>query len=290
MKKELVHIEFRNHYNPKAKFDFVRLGKVLNRTDLNHDPCQHHLVDFYIIIFIESGEGFHTVDFTDYKCSVGSILTIRKDQLHKFIKSNIDGSMLLFTDDFLEHYLEKLEAVKTLLLFNELLGKPLIQLDKSEIKEVSNLFERIQNEYFDVNDAYSLEIIRSELHILITKLYRIKANKNLVIDKKQYLNEFVDFQNSIEKNVRSTITVNDYSQMMGMSTKKLNKITKSIINKTAKEFIDEICIKQIKRLLINTNKSIKEIAFISGFKETTNFYKYFKRHTQSTPEQFRISF
>ncbi len=76
---------------------------------------------------------------------------------------------------------------------------------------------------------------------------------------------------------------------MGISTKKLNTFTKAIIHKSAKEFIDKICIKQIKRLLTNTNFSIKEIAYQMSFEETTNFYKYFKRQTSYTPEQFRAS-
>ena len=76
---------------------------------------------------------------------------------------------------------------------------------------------------------------------------------------------------------------------MSVSTKTLNTITKSIVNKSAKAFVDEISTKQIKRLLINTKLSIKEIAYQSGFEETTNFYKYFKRQTQVTPEQFRLA-
>jgi len=284
------HIKFQNSNNPNAKFDIVSLEPLLNRTNLDHNPCEIHLVEFYIIIFIEGGKGFHTVDFTDYPCQSGSILTIRKDQLHKFVKTNLKGTLLLFTDEFLEHYLEKLEAIKTLQLFNELLGNPIIQLEGNEIAEIAASIQRIHQEYFTYNDLYSLEIIRSELHILITKLYRIKANKKQVIQKKQYLNEFVELQNLIEQNAHKTIKVKDYAQMMHVSTKTLNNISKSIINKTAKEFIDEICIKQIKRLLINTSNTVKEIAFDTGFEETTNFYKYFKRHTQTTPEQFRASF
>ena len=62
-----------------------------------------------------------------------------------------------------------------------------------------------------------------------------------------------------------------------------------LVNKSEKAFVDEISTKQIKRLLINTKLSIKEIAYQSGFEETTNFYKYFKRQTQVTPEQFRLA-
>ena len=291
MKTSPKHIQFQNRQNPDAEFDLVRLEDIFKRKDLDHSPEQLHLVEFYIIIFIEEGRGQHTIDFTDYTFDHGTILTVRKDQIHKFFRNDqLKGTLLLFTDNFLVSYLEQLEAQKSLQLFNELLGVPKIQLSETEIAEVSALIERMKKEYFKINDSYSLEIIRSELHILITKLYRTKSRDHQAIFHRKYLKEFIEFQRLLEANVTKTIRVNEYAAMLGVSTKTLNNISKNIIHKSAKEFIDEICIKQIKRLLINTKLSIKEIAYTSGFEETTNFYKYFKRHTQHTPEQFRTTF
>ncbi len=288
MKENTVHIKFNNQQNPNAEFDLVRIEELFDIVGTDHSPDELHVVEFYIIIFIETGEGYHTVDFRDYACEAGTILTVRKDQLQKFFRGNLTGSMLLFTDDFLVSYLEQLEAFKSLQIFNELLGTPKIQLSTTEMEEIADLINRMQNEYFSTNDKYSLEIIRSELHILITKLYRIKSKRKQIIFDKKYLGEFIEFQKLVEHNVRETTRVQDYAKMMGVSTKTLNNISKTITHKTAKEFVDEICTKQIKRQLINTKLSIKEIAFASGFEETTNFYKYFKRQTHTTPERFRL--
>lgn len=288
MTKSPIHIKFQNQQNPYADFDLINIEELLKRTDLNHSPFQLHLVEFYIMILIEQGKGSHTIDFTEHKYEKGTVITIRKDQIHKFHQSNaVKGKVLLFTDEFLVSYLEKLEALKSLQLFNEFLGVSKVQLSKPELQEVLSLIERIEKEYFKVNDAYSLGIIRSELHILIAKLYRIKSHKNQIIGHRKYLSEFITFQNLVEKEVINCKKVKDYALMMGVSTKTLNTITKSIVNKSAKEFIDDICTNQIKRLLINTESSIKEIAYQSGFEETTNFYKYFKRQTTLTPERFR---
>ena len=101
------------------------------------------------------------------------------------------------------------------------------------------------------------------------------------------MSNFIKFQKLAEENIKEKSRVADYVKEMGLSTKSLNKITKETIHKTAKEFLDEIHLKQIKRLLINSKDSVKEIAYQSGFEEPSNFYKFFKRHTQVTPEQFR---
>ncbi len=291
MKEKTKHIRFINHQNPGSQFDLISLEELFLRKNLDHSPEALHRVEFYVILFIEEGQGYHTIDFTDFKCSGGTLITIRKDQLHKFFRSNnLKGSLLLFTDEFLVSYLEEMENQKTMLLFNELLGVPKLQLKNCDFRNVQQIISRIKKEYFKVNDQHSLSIIRSELHILVTSLFRIKAKSEEIDFEKKYLKEFVSLQQLIEKNITKTTRVQDYALMMGLSSRTLNTITKSIVHKSAKEFIDEICTKQIKRLLINTQLSVKEIAYQSGFEETTNFYKYFKRQTQTTPEQFRTSY
>jgi len=285
-----IQVKFQNQVNPNSNFDLIKLEELIKRKSLDHDPEQLHKVEFYILFFISKGKGKHTIDFTDYKYQQGTLITIRKDQIHKFSKEyQSQGYLLIFTDEFLIRYLEKSEIQKSFQLFNELLGVPKIQLTDKEQKEIKEIIQRIEIEYLKVNDDYSSGIIRSELHILITKLYRIKSRKKKMIIDKKYLSEFIQFQTLVEQNVKQTTRVQDFAEMMAVSTKTLNTISKSIIHKTAKEFIDDIGTKQIKRLLLNTPLSIKEIAYESGFEETTNFYKYFKRQVGMTPEQFRAT-
>lgn len=283
-----VHVKFHNQQNPTAEFDIVAIQDILFKEFENHSPYNHHLVEFYLLILFEKGDSIHSIDFTEHQVASGTLLTIRKDQIHKFANNpDVKGTMLLFTDAFLGSYLEELEGLKTLQLFNEFLAAPIIQLDQANFREVKSIIKRLQHEYFNVNDEYSLTIIRSELHVLITRLYRLKSSKNLKLFDRKYLSEFIQLQNLVEKNVVQHKKVKSYAQMMGLSAKTLNTVTKTIVNKSAKEFIDEICIKKIKRIILHTNLSIKEIAFKTGFEESTNFYKYFKRHTQTTPENFR---
>jgi len=271
MSDKPIHVKFENSQNPLAKFDLLRLEYLFKRDDIDHSPFHLHLVEFYMIIFIEDGQGAHTIDFTDYRYQKNTLLTVRKDQIHKFIKNDsARGTLLLFTDDFLVSYLEKLYALKSLQLFNEILGVPKIQLEEKEAIEISHLIKRIEKEYLKVDDDYSLGIIRSELHILIAKLFRLKSKENEIISGRKYLGEFITFQELVEKNATKYTKVKDYAKLMSVSTKTLNTITKTIVHKSAKEFIDEICTKQIKRLLINTELSIKEIAYTSGFEESTN--------------------
>ena len=281
-------IKFRNSFQPGAKFDLLRLEELFTRTFSDHDSEELHKIDFFIVLLITKGHGVHTIDFTEYPYTEGSLLTIGKDQLHRFHKKKgVEGYLLLFTDDFLVSYLEGLEARKTMQLFNELLGHPMLQIPKADRPEVLGSIQRIEHEYRTVADSHSTSIIRSELHILVSKLFRIKSKGELMVADSKYLPEFIRFQDLVESNILNKSRVNTYAQMMGVSSKTLNNITQAVVKQTAKEVIDAIWMTQIKRLLINTPLSVKQVALTMGFEETSNFYKYFKRHAGMTPESFR---
>ncbi len=291
MKETIKYIKFNNKNNPKSYFEIVRIEELLKR-ELDHDLFNNHIVNFYIIFFVVDGEGYHTIDFTDYKYQKGTILLVRKDQIHSFFKSpNVKGYLLIFTEEFIVRHLNRLEALKSLQLFNELLSFPKIELKAGgeDFGSFTALVKHLEFEY-EFEDEYSVGITRSILHIMITKLFRIKSKKEELIDKRKYLEEFLTFQQMVEQNCFNNKKVMNYAQEMGFSTKKLNHIVQAIVNKPAKTFIDEIVIMQIKRLLISTNQPIKEIAYTAGFDDTTNFFKYFKKHTDSSPEVFRKAY
>ncbi len=287
MKKELPKISFDNQDNPKSYFDIVKIEDLLQR-DLDHDIEKNHLVKFYIIFFIYEGKGYHTIDFTDYKYKKGTILLVRKDQIHKFFRSpDVKGYLLIFTEEFIISHLNRMEALKSMQLFNDSLSFPKIELnDKESFSDFTILLKHLELEY-NIKDNFSIGITRSVLHIVITKLFRIKAKKGDFVDKKKYMSQFLDFQKLVEEDCFKTKKVQYYAQKLGISSKTLNNIVKNVANDSTKAFIDERTIMQIKRMLISTDHSIKEIAFIAGFSDPTNFYKYFKKFTGSSPEVFR---
>lgn len=287
MKKELPEINFENQVNPKSYFDIVKIEDLLQR-DLNHDINKSHLVKFYILIFIYEGQGYHTIDFTDYQYDMGTVLLIRKDQIHKFFRSpNVKGYLLIFTEDFVISHLNKMEALKSMQLFNDSLSFPKITFEVADdFSDFTILLKHLEVEY-NIKDDFSIGITRSVLHIIITKLFRIKAKMGHLVERKKYLDQFLEFQRLVEENCFKSKKVQYYATKLAVSTKTLNKIVQSVINDSAKAFIDERTIMQVKRLLIGTSLPIKEIAYTAGFTDPTNFYKYFKKFTGSSPEMFR---
>lgn len=289
MQERFTNISFDRKKRPELDFDIVPLESLLHRSDLDHDPTLLHRVQFYILLLVTSGTGKHTIDFEEYEYTRGSVLTIRKNQIHHFQNGDAKGFLLLFTEEYVLSYLEQTSAKKIPELFNELLFDQHTRLNDPEFTAILTLVDQIRQEFNQDADDHTSGIIRNFLQVLVGKIHRTRSLSSSQSSDHKYTSSFMKFQQLVELYCQKERTVQYYADQLNVTTRTLNNITHRVINTSAKSCIDNITILQIKRLLINTTLSIKEIAYRSGFEETTNFFKYFKRYTHQTPESFRAS-
>lgn len=285
--KTIQNIKFENKKRPQLDFELLTLESVFSKgLELIYQP---HRVEFYQILLFSKGTGKHHINFKDYPYRKGTIFTIRKDQIHNYSRNlnNASGYLLIFTEEFLTSYFGKDEVLRAFQLFNEFLISPQIDLQRNDYLEAKESIEKIHKEYDNEEDEFTRSIIRSELNILLLKLFRIKVSSSSRLNKRTYFEEFLLFQSLIEQNFATTRKVLDYAKMMNCTAKTLNNICRAILDKSAKSVIDEIVILQIKQMLANTSLSITEMAYQLGFDEPTNMFRYFKKHTNLSPEAFR---
>ncbi|MEM9833211.1 MAG: helix-turn-helix transcriptional regulator [Bacteroidota bacterium] len=287
---ERIHlVKFDRSKHPGVEFEILPLEDILHRKDLDHNQLNPHQISFYLLILITSGNGRHTIDFKEYAYHEGTILTIRKDQTHSFHPSSAIGHVLLFTEEFVLSFMEHASAQKIKEVFNELLFQQTTDLSPTELKEIIIIIAQITDEFNRYADIHRSSIIRNLLQVLISKIHRTRITKEVKLDQK-YTRKFIEFQTLIEQHCTRSRAVQFYADRMNLTTRTLNTITQQILNKSPKTLIDELLVLQIKRKLINTDLSIKEIAYQSGFDEPTNLFKFFKRLTNKAPQSFRDTY
>ena len=81
--------------------------------------------------------------------------------------------------------------------------------------------------------------------------------------------------------------MDDYSQLMYLSLKHLNNISKKGLNKTITNLIHEKLLLEAKHLLLFTENSISEIAYELGFKDGFYFMRFFKKNISVTADEYR---
>ena len=137
------------------------------------------------------------------------------------------------------------------------------------------------------NNFAKHEMLRALLHVLLLKAERAKEIKSISGVKTIWLDTFRDFKNTLQKEYTTTRNSRVYASKLFISYKFLNDIVKKLTGKTVKAFIDDFVTIEIKRYLVSTSLSIKEISYRTGFDEPANMIKFFKKNTQKTPLQFR---
>lgn len=78
-----------------------------------------------------------------------------------------------------------------------------------------------------------------------------------------------------------------YADKLSVTPKYLSSVCKRIVGKTASSILNDMVAKHLKRALRSADKSIKEIAFESGFDNLSFFGKYVKRMLGVSPREFR---
>lgn len=290
MSNKVKEIRFQNKFGAKSHFDLVRLQDILSLQPKDHNQFENHKLTFFALLIVTSGEGRHTINFVDYTIKKGTVLAIGANSIHRFYKTNANGYLLVFKNDFILQYLSQENASKIFRLFNEHIASPKQQLDGKDFEFLKKHVSAIKEEFVKIKDDYSQEVIRSLLHIIITHLIRVKSLDNDNLKNTKHLNQFLKFQDLIERSVEEHKSVSQYAGNMSITTRTLNNITHNIVHKSAKAVIDDVLISRIKRYLINSDLNITQIAYKTGFRELSHLSKFLRKHTRLSPKEFRRLF
>jgi len=258
-------------------------------TDYSFDIPQR--LHSYMVVLFTKGHGQHFVDFQTYPYQEKTLLFIAQNQVHQWqIDLENDGLVIAFSKEFLYKSAQDRELLESYRIFDYSLQSPMLTLSDQDYERFCLLFQEIKEEFGQsVPDAFRQEILRNLLRTILLRAERLKCAEVLPTVLTHY-SDFVRFKERVEHDYSRTRNVKDYAYALGYSPKKLNQLTKVVLNKGAKSFIDERVLLEIKRLLSHTSLSIKEIAETTGFDEPTNLVKFFKRYTRQTPTMFRDYF
>lgn len=94
----------------------------------------------------------------------------------------------------------------------------------------------------------------------------------------------------IDENYSKDIHLKDLADVSNMSGAALSRFFKHHTGKSITDYIIELRISKASKELIETEKTVAEICYGSGFNNISNFNRLFKRLKGCTPKEFRESF
>jgi len=279
-------IDVINYMNPHKKLDFeIRKIEDFYMKSSKRKLESIYRLNFWVILYIIDGEGSHFIDFKKYHYSKGDVIFIRKNQVQHFcVNNNVKGYVMHINEPFLY----KTEVLNSDIFFeflNKTFATPIISVDNRITSSNRSLIELMYIEY-EKENAVNLELIASLFQSFILSLRDIKLSNEKILLTKDFYN-FTIFNELLEENFWSIRTVDKYAEMMSLSKKTINKAIRTVTGLSAKQYIIDRVILEIKRYLSQGNLMNYEIANLLNFDEAANMTKFFKKYVGISPKQFR---
>jgi len=246
-----------------------------------------HRHDFYVTVIFTKGTGIHEIDFQKYSVSEGSIFFLSPGQVHSWeLSPDTDGYIFFFSQPYYEmHYVN--QKLKNFPFFNSPSFPRKLQLQSEELVDMIRLFEAIGSEHESQNvmkESFILSLI-TQIYIQSVREFS-KDDEKTSATSVSYFKHYQDFENLLEESFTFQKSISYYASQLNISAKHLNRITQTVMQKTASEIITERVILEAKRMLIYLDEGLVEIAFRLGYEEYSYFARMFRKNSGITPSQF----
>ena len=240
-----------------------------------------HKHNFFHLVVITKGSGWHEIDFERHDVKKGSIFFMLPAQVHSWAMSKDTCGVVIefeglsmFSGD--EAYNIFSDALMPSVNYFEVAG--------ATREEIFTHAQKMLKEYEEEKKDFEI-LLRLHLATLLLLFSRIIQDQPKKVSRVSKFRE--DFTNLIEKHYKKHHGVEFYAKTLGITPKALTAKVKRIIGKSVRDLIQERCILESKRLLAYSDLSVSEIAIELGFDDPNYFTRFFTSKTKQNPGKFR---
>ena len=205
-----------------------------NHVQNHHFTNLPHKHDFYLVVLITKGSGWHEVDFVRYTIEKGSVFMLQPGQMHYWeLSSDIDGYVFFHTKTFFDEVYTTFK-INHFPFFNSFYSNAEFSVSKDKLERLAILMKELITET-QLPAYFSIQKIHALLNLVYIEFSRGFIQENSTIQS-AYLNKLLSFENSIELNYKNEKSVQFYANKLNISSKHLNRIVKESLNKTSSDF------------------------------------------------------
>ena len=240
------------------------------------------------ICFTKRSEGKRYVgnDITEYH--EGDLVMFGPNLPHGFTTTEKCNQVVIqFSQDFLGEALNKLpEFINLRKLFkNSMMGLEFHGKTREKSQElIKNILKSEKlPKLISLLQLLTLLADSSEYKTICSKEYSANLNTN-------HLNRMQETFRFIEKNFRKDISISDVAKVTNLTDSAFYKFIKRHTQKKFTQILNEYRVNYASKKLIDTEMTIAEICFDSGFKNKSYFNRKFKEILRTSPSAFRAQY
>lgn len=223
----------------------------------------------YIIHYVTEGVGY----YNGRKIKAGQGFLIFPGQMAEYFSDENEPWEFLWiasSDCRMKELMKKYNADEKTLIF-----------DYNTVLAVKNTGNTIISKNKEIINA--TEITELFLHLFNSHIYKIEKK----IEKRN-ADIYLDFcLRYIEAHLHTSVKINELAEMIGVSCPYLYKIFHKRFNMSLKQYIIKYKLDRAKKLLIETDMSVTQIANSVGYNSVLDFSKLFKAKEGVSPQKYR---
>ncbi len=217
-------------------------------------------------------------------------LFINSRVFHQLSYCGISGELTYIQIDIREHFSKLFPDFNDYTYWSVLnnFSKQYFLFDHTS--QMRDLFEKIKIEGLR-KDIYYNVTLKAYIHLLIIYMLRsdMLVHPSVFKDSKM-VNRLLPALEYTDQNFLSKISLEDVCTYANMDKFNFCKLFKQVTGITFVEYLNLRRILYAEELLINSDKSITEIAFESGFMSIQYFNKVFKKNLNCLPSAYRKAY
>ncbi|MBF7091834.1 helix-turn-helix domain-containing protein [Flavobacterium sp. ALJ2] len=244
-----------------------------------------HRHDSYLMVFFTDGSGIHEIDFDRFDIKKGSLFLLQPGQIHFWsLSQDIEGYVVIFSQEMYNLYFGQ-KKINDYAFYSSINNKPQVSFDADSIKEITPYFELLMQES-KLKNKYQLDKMLNLLDSIHIEIAR-KYDDSEIHEVHPYNVKIKKFEEFLELHFKTNKSPSFYAEQLHITLKHLNRICNDILKKTATEVITDRVVLEIKRMLIDKQLAVNEIAEEVGYDDYSYFSRVFKKYTNLSPTEFR---
>lgn len=236
--------------------------------------------DFFQLLWFTKAEGnnLYFIDFKEYEIKENDIVILYPGQVDRLDIRGKEGYLFAIENNILFDINQRLSSD----YLNGYSSNIFLNPNEETSLQLKKIIELFALEYKS-NQRLSLLTIYLE-----ALLFQISSIYEDIIEYKDYSGSIVaQLMKLIDTHYREEKEIIFYAQLLGLSPKSLNQISKKGTGRTIKQHLQDRLILEIKKEIRIGEKSMKEIAFSMKFDDPAYFSRFFKSQTGVTPGEFK---
>lgn len=250
------------------------------------EELQRHK-NLYKFIWVRQGNLSLEVDHIPMELHIGELVSLTP--LHHIEVKEADGEYmaLLFDSNFYCIFGHDSEVSCSGFLFNGTSEVMRLNPDAEQAEGLRQVVDELRREY-EVEDGFREEMLRMQLKRFIILSTRIARAKFSVDASREKGFDIVRrFYVLVDEHFREMKRVQDYADLLHRSPKTLSNLFSAYGRPAPLSIIHDRVNAEARRLLLYTQKSAKEIAYILGFDDTAVFSRFFSKMNGESITEYR---